>query len=90
MTNEELTQKVEDLQKELTDLKNVYYQTHYIDKDVFTNPVYFRGNVSFFGKNPIGRQSAISAPSGGATVDAEARTAINLIRAVLTNFGLTS
>lgn len=86
MTNEELTQKVEDLQKELTDLKNVYYQTHNIDKDVFTNPVYLRGNVSFFGKNPVGIQSAITSPSGGGTVDSQARTAIDSIIITLQKF----
>ena len=36
------------------------------------------------------RQSAITAPSGGATIDVEARTAINAIRSALTVHGLTS
>lgn len=86
MTNEELTKKVEDLQKELNQLKDVYYRTHYIDKDVFTNPVYIKGKVSFFGKNPVGIQSAITPPSGGVTIDAEARTAINSIITTLQTF----
>jgi hypothetical protein len=37
-----------------------------------------------------GRQSAISAPTGGGTVDSEARTAINAIRTALQNHGLTA
>ena len=45
--------------------------------------------IAFFGTTPITQQSAISAPTGGATQDAEARTAINTIRTVLQAFGLT-
>lgn len=37
-----------------------------------------------------GRQSAITAPTGGATVDAEARTAINSVITVLETFGLVT
>lgn len=36
------------------------------------------------------RQSAITAPTGGATVDAEARTAINTIITRLEAFGLVT
>lgn len=45
--------------------------------------------LAVFGVTPVVQAGAISAPSGGATVDAESRTAINLIRTVLTNFGIT-
>lgn len=45
--------------------------------------------LGFYGATPIVRVSAISAPSGGGTQDNEARTAINSIRTVLTNLGLT-
>lgn len=40
------------------------------------------------GRTPAQRQSAITAPTGGATQDAEARTAINSIITVLETFGL--
>lgn len=46
--------------------------------------------LGFFNKTPIVQVSAIAAPSGGATIDAEARTAINSIRTALTNLGLTA
>lgn len=46
--------------------------------------------LGFFGKTPIVQVSAIGAPTGGATQDAEARSAINSIRSALTNLGLTA
>jgi hypothetical protein len=46
--------------------------------------------IGFLNATPVSRQSAITAPSGGATVDAEARTAINSIRTVLSTFGFTA
>ena len=46
--------------------------------------------IGFFNKAPTAQIAAISAPSGGATQDAEARTAINSIRTALTNLGLTA
>ena len=46
--------------------------------------------LSFYGATPIVRQTAPTSPSGGLTVDQPARNAIDEIRAVLTNLGLTS
>lgn len=43
--------------------------------------------IGFLGATPSAQGSAISAPTGGATQDTEARTAINSIRAVLAGFG---
>lgn len=43
--------------------------------------------IGFLGAVPISRQSAISAPSGGATVDSQSRTAINSIITTLQNYG---
>lgn len=46
--------------------------------------------LSVFGVTPVVQASAISAPSGGTTQDAEARTAINSIRTAIKNFGITA
>lgn len=46
--------------------------------------------IGFLGATPIVRQGAIAAPTGGATIDSPARTAINSIRNVLTAFGFTA
>jgi len=45
--------------------------------------------LSVYGVTPIVQQGAISAPTGGDPIDAQARTAINSIRTALTNFGIT-
>lgn len=45
------------------------------------------GTVGFLGATPSAQGSAIPAPTAGATIDSEARTAINSIRAVLAGFG---
>lgn len=46
--------------------------------------------LSFHGVTPVIQANAISAPSGGATVDSEARTAINSIRTALSGKGITA
>lgn len=43
--------------------------------------------LSVFGVTPVARQSHIADPSGGSTVDAEARSAINAILTALENYG---
>lgn len=46
--------------------------------------------ISVYGVTPVIQAGAISSPSGGATVDAQARIAIDSIRTALTNFGITA
>ena len=46
--------------------------------------------VGFFGVTPVGKSGAISSPTGGATVDSQARTAIDSIRTALTQIGITA
>lgn len=46
--------------------------------------------VSVYGVAPVAQQTAITAPSGGATVDSEARTAINSLINRIKNFGISA
>lgn len=46
--------------------------------------------LSLYGVTPIVQQGSISNPSGGATVDGQARGAINAIIATLKNMGITA
>lgn len=95
MTPEE-KQLLQDTIQKLDAFLDVYHRSHFIDKDVFSNKVYFRNDVylpakiAFFaGGTPVAQQAAITAPSGGATVDSQARTAISTIITRLQTLGLT-
>lgn len=46
--------------------------------------------VAFYGVTPVVQAGAIASPSGGATIDAAARTAIDAIRVAIKNFGITA
>ena len=46
--------------------------------------------IGFFGHAPVAQQSGISAPSGGTTVDTQARTAITSLINALRTIGITS
>lgn len=96
---QKLNRQVQDLQNKLNSFLDVYTRTHFIDKDVFNNPVTFNNNITlgktgtkvgFLGKAPIAQQTTITTPSGGATVDSQARSSIGEIKTLLTNLGLTA
>lgn len=46
--------------------------------------------IGFFGKSPVAQQATITAPTGGGTIDSQARSSIGEIKTVLTNLGLTA
>ena len=46
--------------------------------------------LGFWNAAPVAQQAHVADPSGGATVDAEARTAINSINALCATLGLTA
>lgn len=46
--------------------------------------------IGFFGATPVAQQANIASPSGGVTVDAEARTAIISVLGVLDSLGFTA
>ncbi len=48
------------------------------------------GKVGFYNTTPVVKAGGISNPSGGATVDSEARTAINTILTAIRNIGITA
>lgn len=46
--------------------------------------------IGFFGVTPVTQRSAISSPTGGGTVDLQARSVIDTIRTTLQDLGLTA
>ena len=94
-----LKNEVADLKKLLQEVRGDFYKDNYQSKQIFSKDIEMTGNFTQTSVNPTTsfglvvtpavRQSAITAPTGGATVDTEARNAINSIRTVLTTFGLT-
>lgn len=94
---QKLQKQVQDLTKELNDFKDLYYRTNMIDKQIYMNKAYFKNDVylpnkiAFFGDNtPIAKQPAITPPSGGTTVDYQARSSIGSLITTLTTLGLTA
>lgn len=103
MTPEEL-KRLNDIEKKLDQFFDVYYRTHFIDKDIFSNRVIINnkleirdgvqmGNATtslngFYGATPVDQPATIADPAGGVTVDSQARTAINTIIDRLQELGL--
>jgi len=120
--DKDLKQQVDELQKEVAELKDLFFKGNYSTLQVFNKAVQFDSGIvqnsditlkdgkdivagtttgssfgtastqkiSVYGKTPIVQQNAITAPSGGTTIDSQARTAIGTIINVLKNFGITA
>ena len=84
-----MQEELNQLRKELDELKSNFYKDNFTSNQSFRKDVSFLGKIGFYNKTPIAQPAAITAPAGGATIDTEARTAINSIRTTLTNLGLT-
>jgi len=94
-----MEERITQLENELRELKVEYYKNNFPQQQTFVKDVLFQGTSTFaslnpttsfgLGVTPATRQANILNPSGGATVDAEARTAIASILTVLDNFGFT-
>lgn len=78
--------------KNLTDILSSIMQNSNATKIYFKNQVQFDAQclIGFFGKDAIKKPAAITAPSGGATVDSQSRTAISTIITTLQSLGLIS
>lgn len=90
-----MEERISKLEKDLTELKSLYLKENYPSEQVIRKDTTFIGRIGFFTKSNVSQQSAISAPStpSGAYVQAEAQStvdAVNSIRTVLQNLGLTS
>lgn len=88
MTPEELKKELDDLKREFDNLKREFDSL----KNSFSIPSEidraFRFRFKIVDKLAEAPQSAITAPTGGVTQDANARTAINSIITALENLGL--
>lgn len=102
----ELENKIALLTKELADVKNytsnlggsLEFKTlvqKYVNEEAGSSVRSFKNvaitdTFGLFGTSPIGQQADITDPSGGTTVDTQARSAINSILDVLDAFGFTA
>lgn len=95
-----MEERISQLENELRELKAEFYKNNFPQQQTFVKDVIFQGGSSFvslnpttsfgLGVTPATQQANIAQPTGGSTVDAEARGAINSILSVLDTFGFTS
>lgn len=78
-----LQNEVAMLKQSLSRLEDLFYRINQIDKFELTKPLVIR---KF--KIPVDQLDTITDPSGGATVDSEARTAVNSLIDRLQEIGL--
>lgn len=93
--NQELERRLLTLENRLNGLSNDQRQIEVIRDsmqggDLSVRDFQVKGDVGFYGKDPLPQQDKIDDPSGGVTVDSSARSKINEIIDVLEALGLTS
>ncbi len=80
-----LQQEVNDLKQKVSKLEDLFYRINQIDKFELNKPLVIK---KF--KIPVDQLDTITSPTGGATVDAEARTAVDELISRLQDIGLIS
>ncbi len=61
---DDLQAQFDSLQQQFNQLKEIYYKTHNIDKDIFQNPVFFKGKMHI----PVVTAVPTSTPDKGSMV----------------------
>lgn len=84
-----MQEEINQLRKDFEELKTMFYKDNFSTSQTFRKDIGITGKFAVGGNTPVAKAAAIASPSGGATVDGAARTAIDLIRTALTNVGIT-
>lgn len=93
----EVSAKVDNLTRAFSDFREESIRFNFPSQQIIDKDLMVMGNLKtdvrsklgFYGKTPASQPAGISAPSGGATVDSQARTAITSIINALNSLGLT-
>lgn len=88
-----MEQRIQQLEKELNDLKEHYYSNNFASLQNFRKDIVFSGRVGFFDTEPVKQQTAVT-PVGtpsGTYQQSEAQATVTAVNAIITklqNLGL--